>query len=1828
MQNSISEPVTTVANGIDQGDLLCHSTLERFIQTDNIVLLVQPDFINGFASYNLEFDNAPSYYVRNMTANQWTDEAERLAYNVFQASEYHPEIVKEERAYDMLMSFLYRYGSTLRNYAFDDCKILAPRLLEVVDNSLNIDCLVPIAGPGYDEKLYFRALGKVSGVLERMQIHIRPGAFTDLIPHYLVNCLPYLKHLSRCQSNFSPKRTTSSPPNIRGRKPKKERHDLADSNCNKLKRDRSNSRSVSRDFKYKIEPQSFFAPKISADPEILRIADKFAGSIDKIADFVQGQDSVEAKKAFSAFLNTTSEEPTEETKTYFKRLRNLFFSDIIDDEVVKKAVKTSIAVAIAATGIFHFYNRTENSRNAFMACCGFGIGYFSTSAIIDILQKMDVTPVSPQMDFCDVDTVVSSLITLMVGSTIHSDGYSVKSALKGLGDFNRVKTSLSSIIKTCLEILQGAVNSFRSFFLKKGPYRFMNTGSHDIDEFLKMVDEISNEWDSKTFYFTAANIGRLKRAEDIGTRLCRELVNHDPFKDMARVVTTALNLIKECKKKAIAANPGFEGMRQEPVGVLLIGGPGVGKSLALEHISNAIAATCLKEEEREVFRIKPYQFSHNRQFENDHWDGITAQNKIVYYDDIGQNRTVAGTPNNEWMEIVRALNSFPYLCHMAALEGKGNTFFHAEFVLCTTNDQNLTNESVKDQEAVQRRFHLPYMVFPKDEFALNPHDGIMQRRIDVTKLPNGCEDIASMHPSNLLFGKYDFKKKSIFGIVSFEDVIQEIISFHALQKKRFDQYKSEVDATFNHYATLNPQSNFDLQLEDLSIEEEVNFGYHESEMVDEFIHHLAEVLKDSKHDDYGEFSAKIYYQDHYIRKIGSDQFGILGTLALHASLGNKYLLKFNKLSPSDFEEYLFSLCRTSILRPVAIVPRNKISIFVDYMKEKFHEFLAYFQEFLLTTAIPSLEIVMKSLWDNLPMVTACLTLFGVGFKLVGGVEALKRGQKHIYDRIWRESYDTNRNLGTQFDDIAERIDQLNDEQKVLVKALLEPEAQSITSGHKTANNKTIVARTAVQIRDSLRSQGGDINGESLADSIVNSNCWEFNVQIDPEGNTVSMGYILFVSGRVALLPYHFVKKFAFQLEHGRITLDYVVRVKKREKELLFTIGDILANFNADILEENDLCLVEFPKKMQPCRNIVKNFATANDCSNMQTYDFILMGDVKKKIVGRASPQHTPWPVEDSDIEKYWIQHSYRYHASTVVGDCGKPLFIHNRASPNAKIFGMHTCGIASMSIGWSSAIIREDLIVALNHFGPQIDDQSIDRPVENLVVAQGQFSPLYRMKGPATNNQSKIIRSRVVSTWGDTKLAPAKLRPFTHEGVRYDPMINALSRYCTPDVIYPSDIVQSVCESIYDNLMYKSTKDFSRRILTLDEAVQGIPGIFKGIPRNTSPGVPYTLIPGKKKKGKTAYFGEGQSYDFTSEEYALFKERVDLIDANLKKGVRMLHIYTDFPKDETRPIAKVNVGATRGISGSAQCYVAEFRRYFGSFMIWIVQNRVDNNFANGVNPYSEEWDAIARKLNCFGVDLDNIGDMDYKGFDGSQKPQLHHAILLFVVQRWYGDDCYLERETLFLEMSNSRHILFDILYEWLSSLPSGHPFTIFMNCLINEFYLRFAWVMLRGGVRFLSEYESNVSPIFQGDDNNYAVNAAYVKLFTGYNIGETLLKYGVTCTAGDKGALRPKLRKLTEVDFLKRGYRFCEIERRYVAPIDLDVIRELPLWTKKGNDSDVIVETNVKSALQELALHGQEKFDQLAPKIVKAFFEAYGIYPEHQSFYPNYVAALHRADEY
>jgi hypothetical protein len=709
------------------------------------------------------------------------------------------------------------------------------------------------------------------------------------------------------------------------------------------------------------------------------------------------------------------------------------------------------------------------------------------------------------------------------------------------------------------------------------------------------------------------------------------------------------------------------------------------------------------------------------------------------------------------------------------------------------------------------------------------------------------------------------------------------------------------------------------------------------------------------------------------------------------------------------------------------------------------------------------------------------------------------------------------------------------------------------------------------------------------------------------------GYVFLIKGTVVCMPMHFIKQMLVHIDEDETYLDAKVVLKKstkqhRSHEYVMKVRDVLMGFREGELAKNDLVLVDLGTKIQVGVNRVKNFCTRDDfIKTVRNIPFIMAftdRDEKEFFTGVAQASDVELQVSSKELGDYTVRKHYTYRAMTGKGDCGAPFGVLNPSCSARKFFGFHIAGNSGMGVGYSGVVCQEDLLEDLKLFEDQVDSElSIqDMDASDVIVSQGQFNTIGKLnKSPLSPSYSHIVKSKMHGFWKRASTGTAQLSPFESEGQLIDPWELALSKYCTPGIALDRALIDTAADDYFSMIADLPNGRVEPRLLTNREALNGSEGEYKGIASSTSAGYPFN-VPGMRNDKKWL-FEEGREGPGFEDRFFEFENLLGAVENSYRLGIRPTWLFTDCLKDERRELEKCAEGKTRMFSACPFYYLVLFKKYFGAFQMQYMNQRIENGSAVGVNPYSTEWHHVAEMLSTFDEDEGDVGAGDFSGYDGSEKPDIHWAVL-DGINKWYNDGPInmMVRRILWLEVVNSRHIVKGTVVEWCSSLPSGHPLTIIINCIYNHILFRCCWIKL-GLV--ITDFRYRVYLIVCGDDNAYTVHPSVRETFNELSIVAPMAELGMKYTTELKGTAIHKFRKLSEIEFLKRGFREEAYLGRYVAPLRLDVVLEIPFWTKKKGDRDNIAASNLMESLKELALHGQPVYEEWAPKLVKGWETCY-----------------------
>jgi hypothetical protein len=547
--------------------------------------------------------------------------------------------------------------------------------------------------------------------------------------------------------------------------------------------------------------------------------------------------------------------------------------------------------------------------------------------------------------------------------------------------------------------------------------------------------------------------------------------------------------------------------------------------------------------------------------------------------------------------------------------------------------------------------------------------------------------------------------------------------------------------------------------------------------------------------------------------------------------------------------------------------------------------------------------------------------------------------------------------------------------------------------------------------------------------------------------------------------------------------------------------------------------------------------------------------------------------------------------------------------------------------GYAVPVCQEHLSVLIgilsnnkDEIALEISDDVMDMPLEWKVSGQGvfyvksqhplvetNFMPLGSIAPISSPVESDIYPSPCSGVIQVPSTKPAMLRKFRVNGIEYNPLEIARSKANVAPCVINREQLKAASFDVKQ--MIDSKETVRKRVLTVEEGMKGVDGDNLMVPmeRNTSPGWRWSA---KKKdlgcvqsKGKQPWMGANEEWILDNED---LRKQIDLRLENARKGIRTPTYWTDTLKDERRPIPKVDQGKTRLFSSGEMDYNIVFRMFFLGFMAHMAENRIDFESCVGVNVYSQEWSFVAQRIQSKGK---SVVAGDFTNFDGT----LHASVLWKIcelINEWYddGEENALVRNVLWSEIVHSVHVSKDMCYAWNHSQPSGNPATVIINCLYNSIAVRMCWLSIVANLskEHLAVYGSLacflrlVAMIAYGDDNVINISDEVKEWFNMSTLVSAFAEFGMIYTDEIKSGRIVPYKNLSEIQFLKRAFRFDESQARYRAPLSLDTILEMSNWVRGRKDQHLCANQILLEAAHELAQHEEVVFNKHLPSFLKA----------------------------
>jgi len=1192
-------------------------------------------------------------------------------------------------------------------------------------------------------------------------------------------------------------------------------------------------------------------------------------------------------------------------------------------------------------------------------------------------------------------------------------------------------------------------------------------------------------------------------------------------------------LIEEYKKLSDFSGVFGNKPRTKPLTVWIFGESGVGKSgMSWPLACDLNASLCDSLEEAQNYAKNIYF----RNVEQEFWDGYNGAN-VCIYDDFGQRADSSASPNEEFMEVIRAANIAPYPLHVAQLEEKKRTKFCSQVLILTSNVLSQNTPSLTFPDAYRRRVDICVEVCLKEEFTKECYSkstGGFVKRLDRSK----CNSPVDTRP---------------YVLKMYDPESQQPICDPATGRTKTIEYEEFVQMAIK----------------------QLMVSYQDSTMMNEC---MASRLDEAR----------------------------FNKLKKHA----KFQMDDDYESADEYEPDETSTLRQRVQESIKTI-RIKTQIACEKLPS-------------LDEVRSSLRGYATSLIETAKQFKSYLLILSF---LIGGVGLWKyfsnnktqAAKKHGRCGLELEASASGDNVTCKSKKIvteafASGDSRTNKRNKVVVES-----DDVVCEAHCSADNSTRVKpKVVVESIPAEMQAWKDAGAQDLISHRVLTNMYKIIRVRDGKDQPLLNG--LFVVDNVMLIPKHV---------RSCLQITDSIRMENYFGSIFEVPYSVIKQ--VDIEASNgyykDAILWKFPRYVNAHTSLIKHFQTMPELSVRQvdvclptlrcingTTMFAILGNVKCDMASI---------VFSVQGEEKNIRDTLCYTLNTIGGDCGAPVIVNDNSFLR-KIAGIHSLGATDGTKAYGQSVTQADLKRALVKFDDVVETDADELPhfrvssVElqlNRNYSQSDIQDLLRMPATTFGFVGAVSKVPFVPAETDirTSLVHGKiLDPITKPCYLYRSDVDLMAKNiakCSVNTPYiPEEEVTVAVNEVKAHLLSNRRSELAR-VLTFEEAISGSESseYISAINRSSSAGYPWVLNKPAGTHGKTGWLGDDQTFIYNEE----VRRAVDARIAAAREGKRMPVAWTATLKDERRPIEKVDALKTRVFANGPMDYTITVRRYFLGFVAHVMENRVQNEQSIGTNPVGLDWTKTAKKLQKFG---DKVFAGDFSSFDGT----LNSSILsrfADVVNQFYddGEENARIRRVLMLDVYNSFWICNGRYISLSHSQPSGNPLTTILNSFYNSVSMRIAYYRCAKMASIKApNFDDVVSMVSYGDDNVINFSDGVISWFNQLTVTEAYASFGMIYTDEAKTGNMVASRKLNEVAYLKRGFRF--VNGIYRAPMDLAVILETPNWIRKCPDFELECKLNIENSVRELAQHSEEVFSKWSKVLVKAFYDETNQYPLIKSY--------------
>jgi hypothetical protein len=602
-------------------------------------------------------------------------------------------------------------------------------------------------------------------------------------------------------------------------------------------------------------------------------------------------------------------------------------------------------------------------------------------------------------------------------------------------------------------------------------------------------------------------------------------------------------------------------------------------------------------------------------------------------------------------------------------------------------------------------------------------------------------------------------------------------------------------------------------------------------------------------------------------------------------------------------------------------------------------------------------------------------------------------------------------------------------------------------------------------------------------------------------------------------------------------------------------------------------------------------------------------------------------MEGPDKVQIYAAKQWDYEASTYVGHCGGAV-MHCSTQVPRKIVGIHQAALRETNRANALVVTQEQILSLLGPRtsidGPSMQDVIGDKMLQVAYDATPRFEPPGRhlivgklIGGGIVPRKTDIKTSPIFGKVSDHQTEPAILRQF-------DPR-NETGRHPIEVGMNKFDQEAGGWNPVYKRMAVEHYKEiminYARneyggptRMLTLDEAINGIPGWIEPVNMYTSPGYPYTKTKPKNSVGKLHLFKEIGKNENGSTKYEptdeLRNDITYLID-NIKKYKVVRNYFTDEMKDERRPIEKIAICKTRLFNTHNVAWQLVNKMYHGAAAACYMAARLKVDSTLGLNMHGPEVTLLVRHMKTVG---NNIMCADVSRWDGTFDFETVEACLDVMVG-WLshfnpGLDKW-EVRTAASVFYWRIHIVGDTVYIPMIGMPSGSFFTAFMNTLghnIRKVVVIFDVAveqekMCNANFKYLKD---NYRDVRNGDDSLECVSDDMKEWYTSKAVIRAWGDHGIELTPPTKvgGEAVSDFVQIEEAQYLKCHFiedpRFDGFWKMAMSKV---TIEELFNWIRTGAPETEMLENNIMDAMRFAYSHGSVYYNEMRSRVMTATAE-------------------------